>query len=179
MIKYRTEMSVDSERKAIPVMLFEITELHNADILEYIKEHYDMPRILKQNIQEYINNIDEIEEDDDVVEYMLKEIISCIEEDTGKKIRYALWLADKEAVKELYDGDELDVYAYNVDDALVLSDLGYDGTLYGFETMPEPLDSELDEKFSYNYNKALYEKVMRNISKEVKKMINKKENPRK
>jgi hypothetical protein len=34
-IMYRTEMSMSSERKAIPLMLFEISELHNADILEY------------------------------------------------------------------------------------------------------------------------------------------------
>ena len=171
MIKYRTEMSVDSERKAIPVMLFEITELHNADILEYVKEHYEMPNILKKNIQEYIDTIDEIEEGDDIVEYMLKEIIGCIEDDTGRKIRYALWLADKEAVEELYDGDELDVYAYNVDDALILSDLGYDGTLYGFETMPEPIEDELDEKFFNSYNKAICEKYMMNIARKVKSIL--------
>ena len=43
-------MSASSERKAIPVMLFEITELHNTDILDYVMNHYHLPGILMQNI---------------------------------------------------------------------------------------------------------------------------------
>jgi hypothetical protein len=50
MIKYRTEMSIDSERKALPVMLFEITELHNADILEYVSENYLLSDELKMDV---------------------------------------------------------------------------------------------------------------------------------
>jgi hypothetical protein len=92
-------------------------------------------------------------------------------------VRYALWLADKDAVEELYDGDELDVYPYETDNAIILSDLGYDGTLYGFEEMPEPLDDDEDDeieestKLSYQQKRALYESVMREISRNVKKQL--------
>lgn len=137
MIKYRTEMSVDSERMALSVMLFEITELQNIDILKYVSENYLMSEKLKMNVQKLIDNIDGVDEED--CEGILEEILNCIEDSTGKKIRYALWLADKDAVEDMYEGNERDIYAYNVDNAVVLSDLGYDGTLYGFEEMPEPI----------------------------------------
>ena len=94
LVRYRTEMSVDAERNAIQVMLFEITELHNTDILEYVMKNYELPNILKRNIQDYIDGIDDIEEGDDAVEYMLNEILGCIEDETGKTIRFAYWLAD-------------------------------------------------------------------------------------
>lgn len=171
-------MSDSSERKAIPVMLFEITELHNTDILEYVMNHYHLPGILMQNIQDYIDNIDDVEEGDENVEYMLKEILGCIEDETGINVRYALWLADREAVEELYDGDELDVNAYDIDNAIVLSDLGYDGTLYGFEEMPEPIeddeeDDDIEESthLTYHQKRALYESIMRQISKDVKRQL--------
>lgn len=172
-IMYRTEMSMSSERKAIPLMLFEISELHNADILEYVRDNYELPGILKRNITEYIENIDEIEEGDDVVEYMLREILSCIEDETGKTIKYALWLATKEAVEELYDGDEQFIYEYDVTDALILSDLGFDGVLYGFENMPEPLNSEEDEEINESEKKDEYNMIMKMLSKEIKEYINK------
>lgn len=171
-------MSDSSERKAIPVMLFEITELHNTDILEYVMNHYHLPGILMQNIQDYIDNIDDVEEGDENVEYMLKEILGCIEDETGINVNYALWLADREAVEELYDGDELDVNAYDIDNAIVLSDLGYDGTLYGFEEMPEPIeddeeDDDIEESthLTYYQKRALYESIMRQISKDVKRQL--------
>lgn len=172
-IMYRTEMSMSSERKAIPLMLFEISELHNADILEYVRDNYDLPGILKRNITEYIENIDEIEEGDDVVEYMLREILSCIEDETGKTIKYALWLATKEAVEELYDGDEQFIYEYDVTDAVILSDLGFDGVLYGFENMPEPLNSEDDEEEVNESLKEEYDMIMKVLSKQIKDYINK------
>lgn len=50
MVKYRTEMSVDSERMALPVMLFEITELHNTDILEYVSKNYLLSDELKMDV---------------------------------------------------------------------------------------------------------------------------------
>ena len=164
MIKYRTEMSVDSERKALPVMLFEITELHNTDILEYVSENYLLSEELKMDVQEIIDNIDDVDEDG--CEGILEEILNCIEDSTGKKIRYALWLADKDAVEDMYEGDERDIYAYNVDDAVVLSDLGYDGTLYGFEEMPEPIEDIVESQ------KELYDNIMEEVVRIVNKHLN-------
>lgn len=162
MIKYRTEMSIDSEHRALPVMLFEITELHNADILEYVSENYLLPEELKMDVQEIIDNIDDVDEYG--CERILEEVLNCIENSTGKKIRYALWLADKDAVEDIYEGDERDIYAYNVDDAVVLSDLEYDGTLYGFEEMPEPIEDIVESKKEELYNNIM-EKVVRIVNK--------------
>lgn len=162
MIKYRTEMSIDSERRALPVMLFEITELHNADILEYVSENYLLPEELKMDVREIIDNIDDVDEDG--CERILEKVLNCIEHSTGKKIRYALWLADKDAVEDIYEGDERDIYAYNVDDAVVLSDLEYDGTLYGFEEMPEPIEDIVESKKEELYNNIM-EKVVRIVNK--------------
>jgi hypothetical protein len=139
-IRYRTEMSDSSERDAVSVMLFEITELHNTDILEYVRDNYNLPNILKRNIDEYIENIDEIEEGDENVAYMLKEILGCIEDETTITVNYALWLADKDSVIDNYEGSEREIYGYKIDNAIVLSDLGWDGTLYGFEDEPEPVE---------------------------------------
>ena len=162
MIKYRTEMSIDSEHRALPVMLFEITELHNADILEYVSENYLLPEELKIDVREIIDNIDDVDEDG--CERILEEVLNCIENSTGKKIRYALWLADKDAVEDIYEGDERDIYAYNVDDAVVLSDLEYDGTLYGFEEMPEPIEDIVESEKEELYNNIM-EKVVRIVNK--------------
>ena len=164
MIKYRTEMGVDSERKALPVMLFEIAELHNIDILEYVSDNYLLSEELKTDVQEIIDNIDDVDEDG--CKEVLEEILNCIEDSTGKKICYALWLADKDAVEDMYEGNERDIYAYNVDDAVVLSDLGYEGTLYGFEEMPEPIEEIVES------HKALYDDIMEKVVRIVNKRLN-------
>lgn len=92
--------------------------------------------------------------------------MNCIEDNTGKKIRYALWLADKDAVEDMYEGNERDIYAYNVDDAVVLSDLGYDGTLYGFEEMPEPIEDIVESQ------KELCDNIMEEVVRIVNKHLN-------
>lgn len=142
MIRYRTEMSFESPRNALDVMRFEIGEMKNTDILEYVRDNYDLPRMLKDNIDEMIGTLDDIDENDDELGHLLKEILFCIADETGVDVRYALWLADRDSVIENYEGDELEIHAYETDGAVVLSDLGYDGTLYGYASMPEEIEEE-------------------------------------
>ena len=97
------------------------------------------PRILKKNINDIIDNIEDVEEDDEDIKYMLNEIIYCIEEETGVKVNYALWLAEKDAVIKYYEGDERDIYGYDTSNAVILSDLGEDGILFGYEEEPKPV----------------------------------------
>lgn len=139
---YRTEMSIESNRNAIDVMLFEICELANTDILEYISENYKLPQLLKRNIQEAIENIEDYDFEEDDIKYMLEEILSCLEDIVSFKPKYALWLATEEAVREYYEGNEQDIYVYDIDmeNCVILSDLGYDGILLGFEKLPIPID---------------------------------------
>lgn len=79
---------------------------------------------------------------------------------TKHEVKYALWLADEETVMdkecgyERYIDDECGVEAYETG-PIVLSELGYDGTLYGYAEMPEAIivrplvkkDMELVEAF--------------------------------
>ena len=55
-------------------------------------------------------------------------------------VNYALWLASKKSVLENYsDGIESEIDVYYVGNAVVLSDLGYDGILFGYRDCPRPL----------------------------------------
>ena len=129
-------------RNAVDVMLFEICELTNTDILEYISENYKLPQLLKRNINETIESIKNYDFEEDEIKYLLEEIISCIEDIVGFKPKYALWLASEEAVRECYEGNEQDIYVYDIDmgNCVILSDLDYDGILLGFEKLPIPID---------------------------------------
>ena len=76
-----------------------------------------------------------------------RQALNEVEEVTGVKVNYALWLADKDTVVDYYgrymaDKNDIDAYAVG---PIVLSELGYDGTLYGYTEMPEPLEEhEID-----------------------------------
>ena len=147
-MRYRTEtFSGSGERSAVNVMSFEIFELGNTDIFDTLKNG-----ILKENKickefdkfeEELIENgyIDDFSEDDRIA--FMKKIIETIKETTGKEIRYALWLADIDTVKSMYNGCEInyDIDSYQ-EGNIVLSELGYDGTLYGYENMPKKIKEE-------------------------------------
>ena len=140
-VMFRTEMSDSRTEEPIDVISFEIGEMKNTDILEYCRDHYDLPRILKQNIDDFIEKeLDETDADDEVLRYMIKEILGCVEDDTGIQINYVLWLADEDSVIENYEGDEKEIFAYDTTDGVILSDLGYDGMLWGFTEEPEPIN---------------------------------------
>lgn len=146
-LMYRTEMSDSRTEDPVDVISFEIGEMKNTDILEYCRDHYDLPRILKQNINDFIEKeLDETPAEDEVLRYMIKEILGCVEDDTGTVINYVLWLADKDSVIENYEGDEKEIFAYDTTEGVVLSDLGYNGMLWGFTEEPEPVEED-EEKY--------------------------------
>ena len=131
---YRSESSSHPERDAISVMMFEIEELENEDIFDYVLDNYKLSDELKESIKTYMDS----SEGD--LESILKNMLSEIKTQTGKDIKYALWLAEKETVIDMYDGVENGIDVYETKDGVILSDLGYDGVLFGFEKLPEPVD---------------------------------------
>ncbi len=131
---YRAESSSHPERDAISVMMFEIEELENEDIFDYVLDNYKLSDELKENIEAYMDS------SDGNLENILKNMLSEIKTQTGKDIKYALWLAEKETVIDMYDGKENGIDVYETKDGVILSDLGYDGVLFGFEKLPEPID---------------------------------------
>jgi len=131
---YRAESSSHPERDAISVMMFEIEELENEDIFDYVLDNYKLSDELKESIETYMDS------SEGNLENILKNMLSEIKTQTGKDIKYALWLAEKETVIDMYDGKENGIDVYETKDGVILSDLGYDGVLFGFEKLPEPVD---------------------------------------
>ena len=151
MIRYRTEtFSGLGERNAAEVMAYETFEMGNADILRTLTNSLFKNRgEITDRCIAYINELEEnccvenLSFEDCIAFY--KEVLEEIHIITGHEIKYVLWLADKEAVtdKEFYGRyveNEKDIVAYEIG-PVVLSELGYDGTLYGYAQLPIPIEN--------------------------------------
>lgn len=162
-MKYRSEtLFGDGYRDAAPVMAHETFELMNTDIIRTLRDTIlkdssfaEKLEILEEEIQngciadgddgELYNLIETHDSyDDDSCESIqfFRDILAEIKTITGKDIKYVLWLCDtKEDVKKYDLHNELtddDIDAYEESD-IILSDLGSEGKLYGFETNPKPI----------------------------------------
>lgn len=134
-IKYRNETTYGNNiYDVLDVMLNEIYELGNIDILDYTLDIYMSNSNYYELITEMINDITAFNQTE--IFSVCKEIISEINKQLNKDIKYCLWLADKEAVEELYGNDY--IMGYYCSD-IILSDLGYEGKLYAYENKPEPI----------------------------------------
>lgn len=155
LIRYRTEAFGGSgERDAATVMAFETFELGNTDILETLSNGVlKDSKALRDRCLSFINElddngfVDDFSFDDGVSFY--KEVLVEVEKQTGYKIKYALWLADKEVVtnrkwygRDMVDDTDFESYVVG---PVVLSDLGHDGTLYGYIHEPVSLEVQLED----------------------------------
>lgn len=144
MIEYRTETYSGSYvRDVTEVFLFEIKELGNTDILETLKDSLYISDSTKEIIKTLIREIEDTGfvddmSDDDFTNVVIRPILKDILSITGKDIRYAVWLTSYNAVKQIYAGREDTIDAYETS-SVILSDLGVDGRLYGYEMFPMPL----------------------------------------
>lgn len=151
MIRYRTEsFSGTGERDAAAVMAFETKELGNTDILEYLRTYVLEDSSLAAKMKDFERELEENYCIDDMslddMEGFFKEVLAEIKNETGHNIRYALWLADPPVVlspdcgygRDLTEDYPIDAYETG---PIILSDLGYDGTLYGYEDYPTPVFS--------------------------------------
>ena len=145
-IQYRNESYSGSEiRDAQKIISFEILELGNTDILETIAAHDS--NLISDEFKEKLEKIEDMMKDGGVlgIEDMetVNSILVNINTHTGKNFRYALWLTDRDTVRDLYsdgyddDSDEYDdIDGYETSD-YVLADTGILGVLYLYEDMPE------------------------------------------
>ena len=137
-IMYRSEDSYGSGvRDILDIMTFEIYELKNIDILEYTLEHYLQNSNIEETVENMIADIEIFNEEE--VYKVCKLIINEINKQTDHNLKYALWLAEYDAVSNIYSFDESSIEAYNTSD-IILSDLGYDGILFGYDEEPEPIE---------------------------------------
>lgn len=156
MIRYRTESFAGSgERNAAEVMAYETFSLGNVDILETMEKEFLCAPELRDRCIDFIDKlqndgyVEGFSEQDGV--NFFKEVLNEISEVTGHNIKYALWLADRETVtgkesgcygKDMYD--EADFECYEVG-PVVLSELGFDGTLYGYAELPVSLEEQVEQ----------------------------------
>ena len=147
MVRYRTEsFSGMNYRNAAAVMAFETFCLGNTDIPDYLAEGLlaDSPvseqlRSLSARIEECGPETDEPTADN--IAFM-ENVLKAVAVATGIEVSYALWLADKESLEQLYGKymqSPLDYDAYEVG-PVILSDRGHDGTLYGYPENPMPME---------------------------------------
>lgn len=161
---YRTENAYGSgERDLRAIIEYEVFELGNTDIFDYILKHYDFE---KYNLQSgFLNTLQTMREmsgdsDPESVESFervadnigkntakkafIDSVMDLIRYVTGKSIRYGLWLAEKDAVIRFYNNmSKENIDTYRTSD-VILSDLNEDGILFGYEEKPKPV-SPYDE----------------------------------
>ena len=156
-MKYRSEILFgEGYRDAAAVMAHETFELANTDVCSTLCE-----TILKgskiandlETLDEYLNNGGSDEENAKAIEAMFDEealqveffqkVLDEIEKRTGKKINYCLWLADDPKDLQSYCIGEQELYDEDIDcyeeTDIVLSDIGSDGKLYGYEEYPKKI----------------------------------------
>lgn len=157
LIRYRTEsFSGSRERDAAEVMAYETFDMGNTDILEYLSETILKDNPICEKFHDFIRELDENGYVEDMGWFdkvdFFKAVLDEIKKATTLDIKYALWLADENTVFDFYGCDMagsvlgVDYDAYVVG-PVILSDLGYDGALYGYVDFPEPLS---DRKNSLN-----------------------------
>lgn len=134
MTGYRNETAYGSGiTNLFDIIVFEISELGNYDIIDYVLANYSS---ISSNAREFLNDID-TNSDEDTIEEAAEIIINELSDLTGTPLTVGLWLCkDVETVKELYGDD--DIRAYPVSQ-VILSDLGSDGILYAYDTMPNEI----------------------------------------
>ena len=118
-------------RDAPSVMAHEVFELKNPDIIDTLSSNLMRgSKILKE-----AHNI--TDEESGVL--FFKEVLKELSKITGREVKYCLWLGDQpEDVINEYNVNLDSLNAYIKSD-IVLSDLGTEGKLYGYEEMPKPL----------------------------------------
>lgn len=145
MLRYRTEtFSGIGPRDAADVMAFETFELGNTDIPEYLCSHQLKGSSLAPALESITRELDDNGFVDDMswgekVDFF-REVLEDLSKVTGVNISHALWLADPDTVlnfygKDLTTGSYIDAYEPG---PVVLTDLGHDGTLYGYDHDPYP-----------------------------------------
>lgn len=137
-ILFRTEACYGSGvRDIMEIIRHEVEELGNVDIPNYILNHYPLPEELQSKLAEFITFCEYGACPFD--EGLFREILDAVGKHKGVPVRYGLWLATEETVKECYlDGGDGAIDAYPTS-PVILSDLGPDGMLFGYAEFPEKI----------------------------------------
>lgn len=151
---WRNEEYSEGVRNAVKVITFEMYDLGNIDIPDTVFHRYIVYNRSRLEQHGFAKAIEQIElfvndtQDFDSKQYMLElpraiyqkvaeDIIAIIQTITGVEIKYVLWLTDKESVVRYYEGRDDNMIEYPTTE-IVLSDLGKEGKLFGYNSLPIP-----------------------------------------
>mgnify|MGYP004628964953 CR=1 FL=1 len=135
------------------IIAYEIFELCNTDILDTLAEGLLKNSTLEETLKRLSEIISQDIEDTEFDEFINKayedykfsygfvqDLLDEIKNVTGKDIKYAVWLCDtKEDVQRYAINEKIpeeDIDEYNIS-SVILSDIGKDGKLYGYESTEE------------------------------------------
>lgn len=149
--RYRTDTFGSSQcYDPAKVMEYETMELQNSDIPLYLSNTILQNNPISQKLRDIVKWLDDEIEflpfDIDNTELSLqfwKQVVIEIERETQTPLNFVLWLADIDAVTDAdfygkYITSEADIDTYQIG-SIVLAELGYDGTLYGYSEKPQPI----------------------------------------
>lgn len=124
----------DNYTDAVKVLAYEIEELNNFDVFEYLSNTCFSGTEFGKKLLEFANNPDEFFNLYNDVEYFIKEeLLPEISKSTGTQIHTVRWLCRTiDDVVNIYGADPQNVVEYPIGDVL-LSDLGPDGQLWGYK----------------------------------------------
>lgn len=134
---YRTETTYGSGvRNLRDVIEFEILNLGNIDIPDTLLRTFKTTKNERDILEDFIENSEIYQEDnkEEIVDICLN--IIKREYPTAK---YCLWLADKDVVKDLYDGTDETIDSYKIEIDKPISNLGRDGQLYLYTKEPKKI----------------------------------------
>lgn len=148
MVRYRSETPFgDGVRDILSVLVHETYEMGNSDIVRYLVENY-LFGPLKDDAITLCKELEENGFVDDYGESDWQDFFLCAIHEINLikncNLRFCLWLADKDVVKDYYckNCDEYDLCGYETS-PIILSDLGHDGALYAYETVPIPISTKI------------------------------------
>ena len=150
-VLYRNDSAFgDHVYDAEAVIAFEIQKLGNSDSIRYILDHYALSSDLVEKWNGYLHDLEEnfsIPMETKEFYEEIRELLDAVADSIGKApIQKVLWLAEKDSVIQYYSGNEDNMTAYSTKGGLILSDLGSEGVLIGYPSMPKPLDLQSTKK---------------------------------
>lgn len=121
------------------VICHEIFVLGNTDILATLNKGALSEARIKETIEKFLQDpkepADVLLDNAELWWAFSGQLLNEIAVETGIVVKYALWLAKEEVVREMYFGTEDNIREYPTGEVL-LSDLGKDGQLWGYSKMP-------------------------------------------
>lgn len=152
MIKYKTRRfhKVDNN-EIMPVINHELNRLKNMCMLKYMKDRGILTDSFFYKLQNMVKSGKEISYN------VINMIIHHIKEYYEKDLCYAIWLTDKEHFKGI---PEENILSYETSE-YVIADLGSEGILYGYESIPAQVGIFNDHKIALMDSEFIEDNVMK------------------